>query len=76
MLKSEAVLQFVSNCHTMSKREAYAEELANDIPVTQRGACHNHSCPGEECVLVEMGKKPALFRGIAKFSFKNEGKRN
>ncbi|KAH7702075.1 Fucosyl transferase family protein [Aphelenchoides avenae] len=51
MLKTEPVVQFVSNCKTWSKREAFVAELSKHINVTQYGACGDDSCPGKECLL-------------------------
>lgn len=53
--KSKAVAWFVSHCDTPSKRESYARELAEYIPVDIYGACGNFSC-GAQSWGVEVSK--------------------
>lgn len=67
MLKTEPVVQFVSNCKTWSKRETYVAELSKYINVTQYGACGDNSCPGRECLLEKIGTKKSIFPGPVTF---------
>ena len=38
-------VQFVSNCHSSSRREFYVRELQKDIPVDVYGDCGDFKCP-------------------------------
>ena len=41
-------VQFVSNCHSSSKREAYVRELRRFIPIDIYGKCGEFKCPKEK----------------------------
>ena len=41
-------VQFVSNCHSSSKREAYVRELRRFIPVDIYGKCGEFKCAKEK----------------------------
>ena len=43
--KSHMSAQFVSNCNTHSKREAYLAQLSKEIDVDVFGACGKLKCP-------------------------------
>lgn len=38
-------VQFVSNCHSSSRREFYVRELQREIPVDVYGDCGDFKCP-------------------------------
>eukprot|EP00095_Tigriopus_kingsejongensis_P008950 maker-scaffold199_size265817-snap-gene-1.57 protein:Tk08950 transcript:maker-scaffold199_size265817-snap-gene-1.57-mRNA-1 annotation:"hypothetical protein DAPPUDRAFT_60476" len=46
--KTKLVAWFVSNCHTVSNREAYIKELQKQIPVDIFGRCGTHQCSPKE----------------------------
>ena len=48
ILQVGLAVQFVSNCHSSSKREAYVRELRRFIPVDIYGKCGEFKCAKEK----------------------------
>ena len=47
-LQMGLAVQFVSNCHSASKREAYVRELRRFIPIDIYGKCGEYKCAKEK----------------------------
>ena len=48
LLQVGLAVQFVSNCHSASKREAYVRELRRFIPIDIYGKCGEFKCAKEK----------------------------